>query len=162
MTNPTTPSTSGVSRRTIVKGAAWAVPVITVASAVPAMAASQCNQFTLDDANSCKTSGNPFYYKLRLCLTSTCSGTGVFPLTVTKIETNNDTYLTETQWGGPSSPGTPITTMVFNSSTCVTVDGYAHGSVSTLTIYWKQANGTTGSFPGLAAPPSQGGCTVPA
>lgn len=35
-----TPGPSGVSRRTVVKGAAWAVPAIAVASSVPAMAAS--------------------------------------------------------------------------------------------------------------------------
>ncbi len=34
------PRPSGVSRRTVVKGAAWAVPAITVASAVPAYAKS--------------------------------------------------------------------------------------------------------------------------
>lgn len=34
------PGPSGVSRRTVVKGAAWAVPAIAVASSVPALAAS--------------------------------------------------------------------------------------------------------------------------
>ena len=33
---------SSVTRRTVAKGAAWAVPVVTVGAAAPAMAASQC------------------------------------------------------------------------------------------------------------------------
>ena len=35
-----TEQTAGISRRTIAKGAAWAVPVVAVAAAAPAMAAS--------------------------------------------------------------------------------------------------------------------------
>lgn len=51
------PRPSGVSRRTVVKGAAWAVPAITVASAVPAMAASAT--VTVSEAgDACKLPGN--------------------------------------------------------------------------------------------------------
>lgn len=49
------PRPSGVSRRTVVKGAAWAVPAITVASAVPAMAASQGPIYFT--GNACKLPG---------------------------------------------------------------------------------------------------------
>ncbi len=52
--NATRPS--GVSRRTVVKGAAWAVPAITVASAVPAVAAS--GDISLIQTNACKSPGN--------------------------------------------------------------------------------------------------------
>lgn len=54
--NATRPS--GVSRRTVVKGAAWAVPAITVASAVPAYAASAPPPPVFDFANAWKNPGN--------------------------------------------------------------------------------------------------------
>lgn len=47
---------AGVSRRTIVKGAAWAVPAITVASAVPAVASSAPIEIE-GVLRSCKHSG---------------------------------------------------------------------------------------------------------
>lgn len=47
-TNDLTPTEErrGVDRRTLVKGAAWAVPVVLVAAPVPAMAASRCTPTT--------------------------------------------------------------------------------------------------------------------
>lgn len=42
----------GVSRRTIVKGAAWAVPVIAIAAPVPSVAASPCTPTTSIDSLS--------------------------------------------------------------------------------------------------------------
>jgi len=152
-----TPTPSGISRRTVVKGAAWAVPAIAVAGAVPAMAASQCNVFTFGPA-SCKTSGED-YYILQICLTSTCPG-NVFPLTVTRIATNNGRWLTETPWTGPNSPGSTLTTAVFNGNGCVVVDGYSFGSASTLTLEYTQADGSKGTYE-LMAPPTQGGCALP-
>jgi hypothetical protein len=41
---PRSASTSGVSRRTVVKGVAWATPVVTVAAAAPVAAASVCSE----------------------------------------------------------------------------------------------------------------------
>lgn len=41
MSNPSTLEKSGVSRRTVIKGAAWSVPVIAAAVAVPMAAASE-------------------------------------------------------------------------------------------------------------------------
>ncbi|WP_353115181.1 hypothetical protein [Microbacterium sp.] len=40
MTSERTPTTAGLSRRTIVKGAAWSVPVVAAAAAVPMASAS--------------------------------------------------------------------------------------------------------------------------
>ena len=57
--NATRPS--GVSRRTVVKGAAWAVPAITVASAVPAMAASKPDiEIDWGSSTACKIPGASF------------------------------------------------------------------------------------------------------
>lgn len=51
-----TPTTTGVSRRTLVKGAAWAVPVIALAAPTPAMAASVCTPSTNFDGLAVGTS----------------------------------------------------------------------------------------------------------
>jgi len=52
---------SGVSRRTVVKGAAWAVPAITVASVVPAYAQSRPPVFIdFDNSTACKIPGSSF------------------------------------------------------------------------------------------------------
>ncbi len=72
--NATRPS--GVSRRTVVKGAAWAVPAITVASAVPAVAQSgleDCLQYSLTgDACKWPGAGNDWSYRVGLCFSNTC------------------------------------------------------------------------------------------
>lgn len=62
----TEPTTSGISRRTLAKGAAWAVPAVAVAAAAPARAASGGPpRVTVLDAckqpgNSCNTGQRPF------------------------------------------------------------------------------------------------------
>jgi hypothetical protein len=81
---------SGVSRRTVVKGTAWAVPAVVVASAAPAMAAgtSQCLTATFG-GNSCKQPGqgqNDFGYRLQFCFTNTCAIAGT--VNVTRIASN--------------------------------------------------------------------------
>ena len=60
---PTQASGSRPSRRTVVKGAAWAVPAIAVASAMPATAASCVPAPVIDTNNSCKQA-NQNNYKL--------------------------------------------------------------------------------------------------
>jgi hypothetical protein len=80
----------GISRRTVVKGTAWAVPAVVVASAAPAMAAgaSQCLTATFG-GGSCKQPGtgqNNFGFNLKICFTNTCSAS--VDITVTKIQGN--------------------------------------------------------------------------
>lgn len=65
-----TPGPSGVSRRTVVKGAAWAVPAIAVASSVPAMAASG-PIIPRPAGNACKHPGEPKYYHFTFCFNNT-------------------------------------------------------------------------------------------
>ena len=79
---------SGSNRRTVVKGAAWAVPAVAVAAAAPALAASpKCltAQFLGD---SCKQpgSGNDFGYRLEICFTNNCATS--ITLTVTQVAAN--------------------------------------------------------------------------
>lgn len=76
------PRPSGVSRRTVVKGAAWAVPAITVASAVPAYAAS--GDITLIQTNACKSPGNSCKtFKKGYIFTFTATNTYACKITVT-------------------------------------------------------------------------------
>lgn len=53
----TNENSSGLSRRTLAKGAAWAVPAAAVAAAAPAMASSGGGP-TLDVTAACKNPGN--------------------------------------------------------------------------------------------------------
>jgi hypothetical protein len=147
-----TPSPSGISRRTVVAGVAWAVPAITVAGTLPAMAASECITFSFS-TGSCKDPGTPFGYKLIICVASTCPGS-VFPLHVTGIETGSNRYLTTGEYGqSPPEETSPRVTADFTeSSQCVLVNGYAQSSANNLTIYYRQQNGTLGSF-NVTAPP---------
>ncbi len=84
---------SGVSRRTVVKGTAWAVPAVVVASAAPAMAAgtSQCVTATFGGL-SCKQPGqgqNDFGYRLQFCFANTCSVDAVIHVTSVVSNTGN-------------------------------------------------------------------------
>lgn|GEM_PF-2473366 len=53
------PEQAGVSRRTVVKGAAWAVPVVAVATAVPMAAASGALTVELSIPGACVDAGAP-------------------------------------------------------------------------------------------------------
>jgi hypothetical protein len=89
----------GVSRRTVVKGTAWAVPAVVVASAAPAMAASPCVTISFGP-NSCKQPGegqNIKGYNLQFCFTNTCNT--AITVTVTAIQGN--------QGNAPLQPVTP-------------------------------------------------------
>ena len=75
----------GISRRTVVKGTAWAVPAVVVASAAPAMAAgaSVCVTATFG-GQSCKQPGtgqNEWGYQLEFCFTNNC----LVPVTIDVI-----------------------------------------------------------------------------
>jgi hypothetical protein len=69
-----TPGGLRPARRSVVKGAAWAVPAVMVASAAPASAQSPCltAEFSGD---SCKCPGTTrgFTYTLSVCFTNNCS-----------------------------------------------------------------------------------------
>ena len=72
-------STSGVSRRTLVKGTAWAVPAVVVATAAPAVAASGCYATTYLSLNSCvKRTGTTYAYNIGLCFIGCPGDTEVY------------------------------------------------------------------------------------
>ncbi len=71
-------TTKGISRRTLVAGTAWAVPVVAVASAAPAFAQSPCSlNVTFITNSACKWPGNscsshPKGYSFCFNVTDTC------------------------------------------------------------------------------------------
>lgn len=87
----------GVSRRTVTKAMAWAVPVVAVATAVPGAAASVCNPEFSYGGNSCKCPGegnNVKEYYLSICVTD-ASGCPLGP--------NNTLYI----WGVKNNSNAP-------------------------------------------------------
>ncbi|SOC51724.1 PASTA domain-containing protein [Ornithinimicrobium cerasi] len=73
----TSQQTGGLSpsRRTLVKGAAWSVPVVAVAVPAHARGASQCDAFSFGRGSfKCagQSTGFNFGYGLRFCLVSSC------------------------------------------------------------------------------------------
>ena len=141
------------SRRTLVKGAAWSVPL--VVAAAPAMAACASNPAdcpacltAVATATSCKCpgSGNAFSYYLTVCFTNSCQ-TPV-DITITKIEQGNGNEL---PIPGPINLGT----IGPNGSACtgeMFLSG--HGSPSKLRVYYS-ANGTpVPTFEEFDAPPN--------
>ena len=81
---------NGVSRRTVTKAMAWAVPVIAVSAAVPAYAASRIN-FDLDGAG-CKLPGNSnaIFKGYAFALSVTNDSTVPIKITITEITLNGE------------------------------------------------------------------------
>lgn len=68
---------AGVSRRTVTKAMAWAVPAVAVAATVPYAAASPCNDYNPENpcpvtftGEACKEPGNPKYYRFQLIVSN--------------------------------------------------------------------------------------------
>lgn len=89
MTEYEQPETKGISRRTIVKGAAWAVPAIAIAAPVPAFAGASQGTIELT-GGACKLPGNSSFpyntngavYLMRVTNTTNSSST----ITITEVE----------------------------------------------------------------------------
>ncbi|WP_228488827.1 hypothetical protein [Raineyella fluvialis] len=120
MTNTENIQASGSrpSRRTVVKGAAWAVPAIAVASATPAFAASRCLQLSFS-GTACKVSNQGQYFIQQICFSNSCQS---LSLTIDRVQNNSGKvlYLCDgtTKW----TPSTnPITIPGGGGSVCVDV-----------------------------------------
>jgi hypothetical protein len=87
----------GLSRRTVLAGAAWSVPVIAVATAAPAMAASPPVVIDFGQSTACKIPGNSMGF---------CYNKGYVLWARFVNETNTDYYVTVTGLvlGLPSDP----------------------------------------------------------
>jgi len=98
------PEPSGVSRRTVTKAMAWAVPAIAIATPVPASAASPCTPVISFGGRSCKCPGqstnDPWGFRLQFCATLApgCTVTPGSTIEITGVFSNT---------GGPA--GTPLT-----------------------------------------------------
>ncbi|MFC4139884.1 MULTISPECIES: hypothetical protein [unclassified Microbacterium] len=111
---------SGISRRTVTKAMAWAVPAIAVAAPIPAFAASGPKP-TLEHGPACKAPGG----SVQGCESSFKFGYGV-PVTITN-PSNKDVWITSITITNqiPASP-----TWVAGSSIGLPVKVPANGSVS--------------------------------
>ncbi len=58
---------SGINRRTVMKGAAWSVPVIMVATSAPAIAQSRPIEPSFTPGTFCKHPGEPKWYHAVFC-----------------------------------------------------------------------------------------------
>jgi hypothetical protein len=92
-----TSENSGLSRRTLAKGAAWAAPAVVVAAAAPMVAASPvCLEYNFDGTNACKSPGEgdrDYHLVLKICNTCT-TGSIAINFTVQQLKLNNGTILT--------------------------------------------------------------------
>ena len=138
-------------RRSVVRGAAWSVPVVAVAAAAPAMAVSQCVVGSYV-AGSCKenTAGTKKYY-IQLCVDYNCTGGCFGSLTITGITTNSGVVLTG---------GFPFTIPLDSSGTgCDTIRRTFESTnlASTLTYSYTFTDcrgGTTSATFSAIAPPN--------
>jgi hypothetical protein len=135
---------SGLSRRTILKGAAWSVPVIAIGSAAPAMAATCIPTITLGP-RSCKCPGQanvlPWTYFLEVCADGTACPQSTATLVITEIISNSGV----TVYTGPSDPITV--------GECVVIQGSSSNSANFLDIYYT-VNGVPAPSPTrVNAPP---------
>ncbi|SDB79860.1 hypothetical protein GA0111570_101131 [Raineyella antarctica] len=151
---PSTDTT--ISRRTLAKGAAWAVPAIAIASALPATAASKCADFTLDSAKSCKDPGKPFGYKLYICFTNGCGGAQSNSVVqITSIVNGSGGTLTK----GPDQTGGTLTATFTGVGSCQLLTGYGTSSAQFLTITYS-IDGAPAQTVTLDAPPTTSHCIV--
>lgn len=117
---------SGLSRRTVVRGAAWSVPVVSMAATAPAFAASPCAAVTL--VWSTLGSGNVF--------TSTSIGGVTVTLTLSGMTSaNNNRTISTTATGGQTSNLRFYSTADNNSSQTATFSFTRNGQpVSVLNL----------------------------
>ena len=94
----TSSATPRPGRRTLVKGAAWSVPAIAVATQAHAQGASVIQCLTVAfSGTSCKCPGqgqNDFSYNLSVCFTNTCPvGTAPITVNVVRLVSNSGVVL---------------------------------------------------------------------
>ncbi len=160
----TTEHTNGLSRRTLAKGAAWAVPVVAVAAAAPMVSASPvvvppCVTFAFDAA-ACRRS-NEGIYKFGFCINNTClAGSGNLTMTITKIENGSNKALTGANYNFPQ----PAFTLAPGDQKCFPVQVWTAASQSSsVNIYGKLGSGPEiALFADVAAPQKTDACAAAA
>lgn len=163
MTNETT---SGISRRTLAKGAAWAVPAVAVAAATPVMAQSGTVTFT-NLSQACKLPGASCEgqtgvkkgYVVAMTVCNNVTGTPgnvtvTFPATLTGLLCG-----ASKTWN--IAPNPLVLTQTGCKTVYISLDGEPDSANCTIsgstTFTWAAANGLTGSgdlaFSAPATPP---------
>lgn len=124
----------GISRRTVAKGAAWAIPAIPLVVATPAYAASPtCVTLAVTGCRS--LTGCTKEYTVQLC--NTCS----YAVQITGIFSNSQELWTNNT-GCPNLTGTAYTGSLAPSTTCVPVSLYS-GSAATYIYATYTVNGVS-------------------
>lgn len=139
---PSRRSTSGVSRRTLVKGTAWAVPAVVVATAAPAVAASAsgCYATYYLSLTSCvKVTGKKYAYNIGLCFIGCPGDTQVYVYSLKANDTEIGPF--GVQLSGPERRG------------CLQLQFTVEGEP--LTFYVAFATNTSSQPLGLLQPPVQ-------
>ncbi len=162
---------SGVSRRTVMKGAAWSVPAVVVASAAPAFASSQ-GIFQLD-GKGCKLPGNSndTYKGYAFGITATNPFNVPIIVSVTSLLFNGedlgDVVIVQTDPSNAavcSSDG--VNTLIIPANTTLTdlvvlTENAASSANGTLTVTYTVTGGPGGDYDATgsvdAAPPINGG-----
>lgn len=135
---------SGVSRRTLAKGAAWAVPAVTIAAAAPAYAVSgnpplvTGGQAFKMPGNSCAqagATGNRKAYLFTFRLVNTTGLTQyIYGATIATMGTSLDFQITqaEPKWGTPILPGQTVDIGVWANG----LDSANEGFTVKANIFW--------------------------
>lgn len=131
------------TRRTLVKGAAWSVPVVamgaTTAAADVACSPNSCPPECIDTAwttTSCKCpgSGNDWSYQLGFCFTNVCADPGSAPITLTVTNITNNA-------GKPFSPSTTAPAQIVlapGEQVCTTTTFHAsESSAAKIFVYYS-------------------------
>lgn len=116
MTEYEEPETKGISRRTIVKGAAWAVPAIAIAAPVPAFAGASQGTIELT-GEACKLPGNsnaPF---------DTNGAVYIMRITNTTAASSSITITGVTRTGSSNAAVTTSVVRLSGAGTCCTLLG---------------------------------------
>jgi hypothetical protein len=133
---------SGISRRTVVKGAAWSVPAIVVATAAPAMAATPI--VTIGVGLACKHpgAGDEKHYHFELTVTNNGGATTTVTITEMVLVPTSGQDVTFTE-PAPFTVGA-------HSSECIVVDSNitTNSSNGTLLVSYEFTleGGGTGTF----------------
>jgi len=140
------PQSSGVSRRTVTKAMAWAVPAIAIATPAPAFAASCIPSVTFNNGASCKCPGQStnlgWGYYLTICVAATCPGqTGT--VTIIGIENNS---------GKPVVPLDGVYPEI-GVGGCAALEAYFSESSASKLIITFEYNGATYTTDEIPAPP---------
>jgi hypothetical protein len=151
------------SRRTIAKGAAWAVPVIAIGASAPAFAASGgicIPEFAVQPGSfkCCNTAVKNMKLVLKVVPTNDCALTGTDVICITDIQLSNGQPIGQLVWDGSQCATTSGTFTVYlldTQSCTVNLDVYFtinDGPVQISQI--KSANIPSGNTAGDCQPPT--------